>query len=98
MHMGISRTEVPPDVSDLFSTWFRMHTIALCCQVLEDHPLAQIDWRFNHTCSMGWHSRMPLPRSSGEKWFDRIPIRMSASRTLKAFARAAAKYGKSSRG
>jgi len=55
IHHGILRTYAPPNVPELFSTWFRTHTIALACQILEDEPLAQFPWRFNTTCSMGWH-------------------------------------------
>jgi hypothetical protein len=60
--LGIPRTFVPVNTPDMFSTWFRVHTIALICQVLQDHPLAQIPWRFNSICSMGWHDSKKLPK------------------------------------
>jgi len=56
MHHGILRTYVPPDLPDLFSTWFRTHTLALIYQFLNSEPLPDFSWRFNTTCSMGWHN------------------------------------------
>jgi hypothetical protein len=55
VHMGMTRTATPANTSNLFATWFRVHTIALICQVLQDEPLAGLDWQFNTICSMGWH-------------------------------------------
>ena len=81
-HMGIVRTHVSADTSNLFATWFRVHTIALACQVLLDHSLAEINWRFNDTCSMGWHNSRPLPEPQSDPWYDYLPMsrRYSAGR------------------
>lgn len=56
-HMGMSKTASPADASNLFATWFRIHTIALICEVLRDEYLAEINWQFNTICSMGWHRK-----------------------------------------
>ncbi|MBN1886762.1 MAG: hypothetical protein JW850_02185 [Thermoflexales bacterium] len=74
VHMGIARTSTPANTSHLFATWFRVHTIALACQVLLDHPLAEIDWRFNSVCSMGWHNPSSLPAPQPDHWQDRLPV------------------------
>ncbi len=54
-HMGVQRTASPPNQSNLFSTWFRVHTLALISEILTDEPFAQWEWDFNDSCSMGWH-------------------------------------------
>jgi hypothetical protein len=72
-HMGILRTHSPADTSNLFATWFRVHAIALACQLLRDHSLSEIDWRFNTICSMGWHKRSPLPNPKPDPWQDCLP-------------------------
>jgi len=59
----------------MFSTWFRVHTVALACQVLQEHPLSRIGWQFNKTCSMGWHKPLKSPEPQKERWFDRLPLR-----------------------
>jgi hypothetical protein len=55
VHMGVQKTASPPNQSNLFSTWFRVHTLALISQILTDEPVAQFNWQFNNSCSMGWH-------------------------------------------
>ena len=55
IHMGVQRTAAPANQSNLFSTWFRIHTLALISEILTDEPFAQRDWEFNDSCSMGWH-------------------------------------------
>jgi len=55
MHMGIASTATPPNESNLFSTWFRVHTIALASEILTDTALSNYSWRFNKALSMGWH-------------------------------------------
>lgn len=57
MQSGVLRTFVPRDQPDVFSTWFRLHTLALINEVVEDPTLTAVDWHFNHSCSMGWHDR-----------------------------------------
>lgn len=55
IHMGVQRTASPANQSNLFPTWFRVHTLALMSEILTDEPFAQWDWGFNDSCSMGWH-------------------------------------------
>ncbi len=55
VHMGIQKTSSPPNQSNLFPTWFRVHTLALMSEILTDEPLLQWDWQFNDSLSMGWH-------------------------------------------
>jgi hypothetical protein len=55
IHMGIRKTRSPKDRSNLFATWFRVHTLALIGEVLTDHPVSRMGWKFNDRCSMGWH-------------------------------------------
>lgn len=55
VHMGIQRTKSPKNTSNLFATWFRVHAVALIAEVLTDHPVSSVVWRFNDRCSMGWH-------------------------------------------
>lgn len=94
IHMGVRRSYAPANVSNLFATWFRVHTIALCCQILHDHPLAQLEWNFNDSCSMGWHAPASLPDSLPDYWLDLIPITWNQIKTwvltlkiLRPFAR-----------
>jgi hypothetical protein len=59
----------------MFATWFRVHTIALICEILPDEPLAKIDWQFNTFCSMGWHRKWDITKhqiTKGEKVSDFI--------------------------
>ncbi|NJN53911.1 MAG: hypothetical protein HC804_03635 [Anaerolineae bacterium] len=55
IHMGVAKTASPANQSNLFSTWFRVHTLALMSEILTDEELLRYDWGFNDTCSMGWH-------------------------------------------
>lgn len=55
MHMGIQKTITKANCSNLFSTWFRLHTIALISEILTDDRRIKHAWQFNTTCSMGWH-------------------------------------------
>ena len=64
-YMGMARTRTDRNVPHLFATWFRVHTIALITQVLQTHPLARLDWRFNPSLSMGWYA--PVSPSSPER-------------------------------
>ncbi len=59
--MGLPKTFAEANESNLFSTWFRCHTLSLISEILIDHP--DLDaWRLNYnpTLSMGWH-RHGLP-------------------------------------
>jgi hypothetical protein len=53
--MGVRKTRSPANVSNLFSTWFRVHTLALIGEILTDADMSRYDWKFNDVCSMGWH-------------------------------------------
>ena len=55
IHMGITKTASPANQSNLFPTWFRIHTLALISEILTDERIVKVDWGFNNTCSMGWH-------------------------------------------
>jgi hypothetical protein len=55
VHMGIAKTASPANQSNLFPTWFRIHTLALISEILTDETIVKVDWKFNNTCSMGWH-------------------------------------------
>lgn len=54
-HMGMVATHTPPNNSNMFATWFRVHTLALISEVLTDTELRKFEWRFNNSLSMGWH-------------------------------------------
>jgi glycosyltransferase involved in cell wall biosynthesis len=56
-HLGIVKTRTPANVSNMFATWFRVHTLALIGEVLPEEPLVQYKWNFNNSCSMGWHQQ-----------------------------------------
>jgi hypothetical protein len=52
---GMLRTYVPANTADLFATWFRLHALALINEMVIAPVLEGTHWRFNRTCSMGWH-------------------------------------------
>lgn len=55
-HMGIPGTEAEANVSCSFPTWFRVHTLALCAEIIPEHPeLQDTPFQFNSYLSMGWH-------------------------------------------
>lgn len=58
-HMGMESTLTPPNHSNMFATWFRLHTIALISEILTDTPLLNFSWQFNDSLSMGWHRPWP---------------------------------------
>jgi hypothetical protein len=64
-HMGIAATTAPANVSCMFPTWFRVHTLALIHEVLEDgQRFGCPEPRFSTHLSMGWHRpwhRRPAP-------------------------------------
>jgi len=56
-HMEIPDTYTDADVSSAFPTWFRIHTLALCAEIIPDHPaLRDVKFNFSKTLSMGWHA------------------------------------------
>lgn len=69
-HMGMDATRTPPNNSNLFATWFRLHTIALISEALAEATLADFDWRFNPRMSMGWHDKDI--RVSAAPWYRKL--------------------------
>lgn len=56
-HMGIPGTTAEPNVSCIFPTWFRIHTLALIAEILPNDPnLKGIPFKFNRKLGMGWHA------------------------------------------
>lgn len=57
-HMGMALTETPPNVSNMFSTWFYTHALCLMREVLGDEIMSHdCSYAFNIDCSMGWHGK-----------------------------------------
>jgi hypothetical protein len=80
VHMGLAHTASPADTSNLFPTWFGVHAIGLACQLLPEHPLAALDWRFNSSCSMGWHDASVAVAARPDPLGDRLPEAAQAAR------------------
>jgi hypothetical protein len=57
IHMGIQKTKSGSNSSNLFSTWFRVHALALINEIITDDGSINYDWQFNNNCSMGWHKK-----------------------------------------
>jgi 2-polyprenyl-3-methyl-5-hydroxy-6-metoxy-1,4-benzoquinol methylase len=56
-HMHIPGTDAEPNESCAFPTWFRVHTFALCAEIIPEHPAFKgIKFGFNKYLSMGWHA------------------------------------------
>ncbi len=56
-HMGIPGTAAPANSSTSFATWFRLHSLALCGEVLPDYAsLLGAGLGFSRSLSMGWHA------------------------------------------
>ena len=76
-HMGIPGTDAEPNVSCTFPTWFRIHTLALCHEIIPEHPkLTGIPFRFSKHLSMGWHTS-PLGwqlKVSDTQWLEEAKI------------------------
>jgi len=57
-HMGIPDTVAGPNVSTMFATWFRVHTLALISEILTDAAfLSGHEFNFSKALSMGWHRK-----------------------------------------
>jgi hypothetical protein len=65
-HMGIPATYSPANCSNMFATWFRVHTLALISEILVDETTINRDWRFNNSCSMGWHRPWDKTQNTGK--------------------------------
>jgi hypothetical protein len=56
-HMGIPATMAPANTSTTFATWFRIHTLALCAEVIPEYQaLRGVEFCCSKTLSMGWHA------------------------------------------
>lgn len=64
--MGIKRTAYPMPNSHMFPTWFRVHTLALLNEIINDPRISNFNYSFNSFCSMGWHdtSLKPKPKKT----------------------------------
>lgn len=57
-HMGIPDTKAGINESTMFSTWFRVHTLALICEILPNEKVfLKREFYFNSFVSMGWHRK-----------------------------------------
>jgi hypothetical protein len=74
-HMGIPGTAAPANVSTTFATWFRIHTLALCAEIIPEYPaFAGTNFGFSKSLSMGWHASPPswqLQISKEQKYKER---------------------------
>jgi hypothetical protein len=85
-HMGVPGTAAPPNASTTFATWFRIHTLALCAEVVPEYPpLGRVLPGFSRTLSMGWHE-------SPASW----SLQVSGTQTFREFTLAPAGYLKRS--
>ena len=76
VHMGVDKSASGPNQSNIFPTWFRIHTLALINEILTDEPIVRFNWKFNNSCSMGWHS--PWDKSLHTiNWQERIAEKLS---------------------
>jgi hypothetical protein len=50
---GLRRISSKPNESDLFSTWFRLYTIAIISQVIDIQPYSSFNWSFLKYPGMG---------------------------------------------
>jgi hypothetical protein len=56
-HMGVPGTQAAANVSTTFPTWFRIHALALCAEIIPDEPAFKgLSFRFNSAISVGWHA------------------------------------------
>lgn len=90
-HMGIPGTSAPANTSTAFATWFRIHTLALCAEIVPDHPaLSGHVFRFSKTLSMGWHA-------SPASWKLEVGIDQKFQERVVAFRTRSLQLGKAGR-
>jgi hypothetical protein len=70
-HMGMELTRTPANQSNMFATWFRLHTIALIAEVLLSGGAERAGWTFNRSISMGWHDSTIVGFPTGNKFLTR---------------------------
>ncbi len=56
MHNGMEYTYAPANKANMFSTWFGVHTLFLISEIIDLPCTRGIEYKFNKSCSMGWHS------------------------------------------
>ena len=87
--MTISATSAPANVSNLFATWFRVHTLALISEIA-DVGVLRI-WNFNPVLSMGWHVKSDRrPQTVNQRARDRLRACSRRARLRLQWARARA--------
>lgn len=64
MHNGMEYTYAPANRANMFSTWFAVHTLFLISEVIDLPCTRGIEYQFNKSCSMGWHSKDNLKKKS----------------------------------
>ena len=79
-HMGIPDTKASANTSTAFATWFRIHTLALCAQIIPEHQAFDgIELGFSDSLSMGWHAspkRWKLEVSRAQRFREQLmPVR-----------------------
>ncbi len=57
IHNGMEYTYAPKNIANMFSTWFCLHAILLISEIIELPCTQQLNYKFNPSCSMGWHLR-----------------------------------------
>ena len=76
--MGVPGTGAPANVSTMFPTWFRIHTLALMSEILTDESrLKDVPFRFSDALSMGWHRTWDRTRHAVgplDAWRDRMTL------------------------
>lgn len=64
LQSGVLRTYTPANRAEIFSTWYRLNTLALLSEVISHPELENIQWKFNSALSMGWHDQaVTVPKS-----------------------------------
>lgn len=72
IHMGIKQTKAHKNQSNLFSTWFRVHTIALISEILPYTSGSETLFAFNDFISMGWHRKWDKKINQTSSYLDYV--------------------------
>jgi hypothetical protein len=94
-HNGIPATYSGPGESNMWCTWFRVHSIALMAQILTDEQAFEgVRFFFNESLSMGWHkpwnieeNRLTLKDNFAEIMTLQIHVRQAARLLLWALGK-----------
>ncbi len=92
-HMGVPGTGARGNISTTFPTWFRVHTLALCAEIVpDDLQFKGLKFNFNNSLSMGWHSspknwRLTISQRQllAESWFSAVDSLAVGYRSARAF-------------